>query len=97
VVAADSCESMGLRMVHHSGKSMEKLRKISASWVTISNPVDMSAITPILGPVEAYKAVVEILLQDEGVDAVACHPPRLAQSTSGRVWFSAGAICPVSP
>ena len=70
VVAADSCESLGLKMGRHSGKSLEKLRKISASWVTISNPVDMSAITPILGPVEAYKAVVEILLQDEGVDAV---------------------------
>jgi acyl-CoA synthetase (NDP forming) len=70
VVAADSCETMGLKIAKHSQESLEKLRKISASWVTISNPVDMSAITPILGPVEAYKAVVEILLQDEGVDAV---------------------------
>jgi acetyltransferase len=70
VVAADSCETMGLKIAKHSKESLEKLRKISASWVTISNPVDMSAITPILGPVEAYKAVVEILLQDEGVDAV---------------------------
>ncbi len=30
----------------------------------------MSAITPVLGPVEAYGKVMEILLQDEGVDAI---------------------------
>ncbi|HYB21666.1 MAG TPA: CoA-binding protein [Thermodesulfobacteriota bacterium] len=70
VVAADSCEGLGLKMVRHSKQSLDKLRKISASWVTVSNPVDMSAITPILGPVEAYHSVVETLLQDEGVDVV---------------------------
>ena len=71
VVAADACESMGLKIADHSKNSLEKLRKISASWVTISNPVDMSAVTPILGPVEGYRAVLETLLEDEGVDAVA--------------------------
>ncbi len=70
VVVADACESMGLKMAVHSERTRKKLRKISASWVTVSNPVDMSAITPILGPVEAYKAVVGILVQDEGVDVV---------------------------
>ncbi len=38
--------------------------------MAISNPVDMSAITRHLGPVEGNKQVVELLLQDEGVDAV---------------------------
>ncbi len=57
-------------MVRLANQSADKLRKISASWVTVSNPVDMSAITPILGPVEAYRSVVEILLQDEEVDIV---------------------------
>jgi len=71
VVVADACESTGLTMAVHSERTRKKLREISASWVDISNPVDMSAITPILGPVEAYKAVMEILLQDEGVDVVA--------------------------
>jgi len=70
VVVADACESMGLKMAVHSARARKKLMEISASWVTVSNPVDMSAITPILGPVEAYKAVVEILMQDEGVDVV---------------------------
>jgi acyl-CoA synthetase (NDP forming) len=70
VVTADACETAGLRIAEHSRESIEKLRKISAAWVTISNPVDMSAITPILGPVEAYKAVVEVLLQDDNVDVV---------------------------
>ncbi len=70
VVVADACESMGLKMAVHSERTRKKLREISASWMTVSNPVDMSAITPILGPVEAYKAVVGILVQDEGVDVV---------------------------
>ena len=70
VVVADACESMRLKMASHSEKTLKKLRDISASWVTISNPVDMSAITPIAGRVEGYRAVVETLLQDEGVDAV---------------------------
>jgi acyl-CoA synthetase (NDP forming) len=70
VVVADACESANLRMARHSQATLKKLREISASWVTISNPVDMSAITPLRGPVRAYKEVVEVLLQDEGVDAV---------------------------
>jgi acetyltransferase len=70
VVVADACESVGLKMARHSEMTLKKLREISASWVTISNPVDMSAITPILGPVEAYRTVVEILLEDHEVDVV---------------------------
>jgi acyl-CoA synthetase (NDP forming) len=71
VVVADACESTGLTMAVHSERTKKKLREISASWVDISNPVDMSAITAVLGQVEAYKTVIEILLQDEGVDVVA--------------------------
>jgi acyl-CoA synthetase (NDP forming) len=70
VVVADACESIGLQMARHAEATTDKLRRISASWVTISNPVDMSAITPRLGPVESYRDVVETLLQDEGVDVI---------------------------
>ncbi len=70
VVVADACESLGLKMAHHSEATLKRLREISASWVALSNPVDMSAIAPILGPVKAYKEVIELLLQDDGVDAV---------------------------
>jgi acyl-CoA synthetase (NDP forming) len=70
VVVADACESAGLQIARHSEASLKKLREISASWVTVSNPVDMSAITPILGPVEAYRKVTEILFADEGVDVI---------------------------
>jgi acetyltransferase len=70
VVVADACESAGLKIARHSESSLKKLREISASWVTISNPVDMSAITPILGPVEGYRKVMEILLEDEGADVI---------------------------
>ncbi len=70
VVVADACESAGLQIARHSPASLKKLREISASWVTVSNPVDMSAVTPILGPVEAYRKVTEILFADEGVDVI---------------------------
>jgi len=70
VVLADTCESLGLKMATHSERTLKGLKEISASWVTVSNPVDMSATTPILGRVEGYQAVVEMLLQDEGVDMV---------------------------
>ena len=70
VVVADACESIGLQMAKHSEDTRNKLRAISASWVTISNPVDMSAITPILGPVESYRTVMETLLQDDEVDVI---------------------------
>jgi acetate---CoA ligase (ADP-forming) len=70
VVVADACETMGLTMARLSPDGVEKLRKVTASWVKISNPVDMSGVTPVLGPIEAYRRVTEILLQDEEVDAV---------------------------
>ena len=70
VVVADACESLGLKMANHSEATLKRLREISASWVALSNPVDMSPITPTLGPVRAYQEVIELLLQDDGVDAV---------------------------
>ena len=41
----------------------KRLREISASWVNISNPVDMSAVTPITGIAEGNKIVLETLLK----------------------------------
>ena len=70
VVLADTCESLGLKMATLSERTIKGLREISASWVSVSNPVDMSPITPILGRVEGYQAVVEMLLQDRSVDVV---------------------------
>jgi acyl-CoA synthetase (NDP forming) len=70
VVMADACESLGLKMANLSEESRKKLREVSASWVNISNPVDMSAVTPITGIVEGNRIVLETLLKDEGVDAV---------------------------
>ncbi len=71
VVVADACEAAGLQMASLSPRTVEKLREISASWVTISNPVDMTPIVWRLGPAEAYRTVLETLFQDEGVDVLA--------------------------
>jgi len=70
VVVADACESLGLQMAPFGESTRKKLREISASWVNISNPVDMSAVTPKTGVAEGNKTVLETLLKDEGVDAV---------------------------
>jgi acyl-CoA synthetase (NDP forming) len=42
--------------------------------MALSNPVDMSSIAAILGPGRGYKEVIELLLQDDGVDAVVAIP-----------------------
>jgi acyl-CoA synthetase (NDP forming) len=70
VVVADACESMGLKMASHSESTVKKLREVTASWVNISNPVDMSAVVSQLGQVEGNRTVAETLLQDEGGDAL---------------------------
>jgi acyl-CoA synthetase (NDP forming) len=70
VVVADACEMGGLKMARFSAATLDELRKMSASWVKISNPVDMAAVTPVLGALEGYKRVIEVLLRDDGVDAV---------------------------
>lgn len=70
VVIADACETAGLSMVSFSKETERKLREISASWVKISNPVDMSAVTPILGRVKAYEAVLKILLGEDKSDII---------------------------
>ena len=61
--------------------------------MAISNPVDMSAITRHLGPVEGNKQVVELLLQDEGVDACGGSDSLgLAEHTGGEVDLPPGTL-----
>ncbi len=70
VVIADACATAGLQIISFSKETERKLREISAPWVKISNPVDMSAVTPILGRVKAYEAVLEILWQEDKCDII---------------------------
>jgi acyl-CoA synthetase (NDP forming) len=74
VVVADACESLGLKMAHHSEATLKGLRRISASWMALSNPVDMSSVAAVLGPGRGYREVIELLLRDDGVDAVVAIP-----------------------
>ena len=74
VVVADACGSLGLKMANHSEATLKELRKISASWMALSNPVDMSSIVAVLGPGRGYREVIELLLRDDGVDAVVAIP-----------------------
>ena len=76
VLTADACESYGLEVPLLAAATQERL----AGWVSegslIGNPVELVAsATP-----EEYRHVLQVLLEDEGVDVVivTCTPPRLA-------------------
>ena len=70
VVTADICERSGLELCEFSPSTVEELKVVSASWVLISNPVDMSAINAVGGPAEGAKKALKILLNDSNVDGV---------------------------
>ena len=66
VLATDALELQGLTMATLSRKTRERLKAELPPAASISNPVD------ILGDalLEGYEAAVNIVLEDEGVDAV---------------------------
>ncbi|HRQ23023.1 MAG TPA: acetate--CoA ligase family protein, partial [Anaerolineales bacterium] len=65
VIAADSLEREGLELAHLSDSTLEVLSAILPPAANIHNPVDMLASA---SP-EQYAKCLEILLQDEDVDA----------------------------
>jgi len=70
VIAADACESMGLKVAELSEDTLLRIREISASWMTIRNPVDIWAAVQTQGVETAYRVGMEAVLDDENVDVV---------------------------
>jgi len=70
VIAADACESTGLKMARLSEETISRIRDVSASWVTISNPVDVWGAVQTSGVDIAYRVGMDAVLGDENVDAV---------------------------
>ncbi|MCX8184499.1 MAG: CoA-binding protein [Sulfolobales archaeon] len=66
VLAADEVERGGMKLATLSAETLESLRKILPPAASSNNPID------ILGdaPPERYRAVVDVVLSDGGVDLV---------------------------
>ncbi|HSY50044.1 MAG TPA: GNAT family N-acetyltransferase [Thermoanaerobaculia bacterium] len=66
ILAADACEANGLTLARLSRETTEKLRAILPSAASVGNPIDMIASATA----EQYRAALQLLLADPGVDSV---------------------------
>jgi acyl-CoA synthetase (NDP forming) len=66
ILAADGCEAGGLRVPELAGPTREALRGVLGSSAAVGNPVDITAD----GDGRSLQQAVEIVLHDEGIDAV---------------------------
>jgi len=66
IIIADACEARGLEVVPLSDGAQERLRDVLPEEASVANPVDMIASAGA----EEYRSVLEIVLDDEEVDAV---------------------------
>lgn len=65
IILADACEAEGLNVVDFTPETVARLREIFPEEASVRNPVDMIAsATP-----ETYRAALEIVLADPGLDA----------------------------
>ena len=66
ILAADACEAVGLELPTLADESVARLAELLPVEASVANPVDM------LGSATAstYEAVLPVLLEDRGVDAV---------------------------
>lgn len=71
ILAVDAIEGAGLTLASLSQATREKLRGFFPPWMAVGNPVDVWI--PVSRDFHAaFPAVLDLILQDEGVDAVVC-------------------------
>jgi acetyl coenzyme A synthetase (ADP forming)-like protein len=66
ILAADSCEANGLSLANLSPETTSRLREILPAAASVGNPIDMIASASA----DQYRAALELVLADEGVDSV---------------------------
>ena len=66
ILAADACETAGLVVAEFSPETTEELRALLPPGAGLSNPLDL--IANARGP--EYEAALDLILADDGVDAV---------------------------
>ena len=80
VLAADACESHGLVVPELSAATQARLAAVVPDGAAVGNPVDLIATVPVA----SYRAALEIVLEDDGIDAaiVVFAPSRALQARS---------------
>jgi acyl-CoA synthetase (NDP forming)/GNAT superfamily N-acetyltransferase len=66
VLAADACADHGLRVVRLSGATQDRLRSLLPTGAAVDGPVDTTAAVGV----GAFRACLEAVAADEGVDAL---------------------------
>jgi acetate---CoA ligase (ADP-forming) len=65
IMIADACEGEGLEVAELSSETRKRLREVFPEEASVRNPVDMIATATA----ESYRAALNIVLEDPGVDA----------------------------
>jgi acetyltransferase len=72
VMALDGGENYGFQLAQLSAKTINKIKEFFPPWSPPLNPIDMMSAGIAHGYGKVYRASLEALLEDEGVDAVLC-------------------------
>ena len=70
VLASDACEGLGLRVAELGEEALARVKPLYPPWAKISNPLDIWPAAEISGVTEVYKAGMEALLEEDGVNAL---------------------------
>ena len=73
IVSADFIENMGLEVADLSWQTRQTLKSVFPGWMPIANPVDLWPAVEKNGGEKTYRAAVEAVCADPGVDAIFLH------------------------
>ena len=73
IVSADFIETQGLKVADLSCQTRQALKAVFPDWMPISNPIDLWPAVEKNGGEKTYRAAVEAVCADPGVDAIFLH------------------------
>ncbi len=73
IISSDFIDQMNLTITNLSISTREKLKTVFPDWMPISNPIDLWPAVERHGGDVVYKAAVEAVCADPGVDAIFIH------------------------
>ena len=73
IISSDFIDQMNLTIANLSISTREKLKTVFPDWMPISNPIDLWPAVERHGGDVVYKAAVEAVCADPGVDAIFIH------------------------
>jgi acyl-CoA synthetase (NDP forming) len=73
IVSADFIEKSGLKVAELSSETRQSLKTVFPDWMLISNPIDLWPAVEKSGGEKTYRAAIEAVCADPGVDAIFLH------------------------